>query len=211
MPGIWLPVLLATVLGVAIGLERELSAQPAGLRTHVLVCLGAMLFTLVGARAAHADPTRIAAQVVAGIGFLGGGTILRDGFNVRGLTTAASLWVTAAAGLAVGLRSYAAACSVIALSLVVLVGLKLIERKQLPRRRGLRICLELDGSRPITAVHEAARAVFARATVIDVALTSATERMVLRGRPYKNIRLPEVAEAARLIDGVAAVEISQYP
>src|SRR5918998_6874576 len=111
-------ILVAAALGAAVGLEREVSDQPAGFRTHILVSLGAALFTIAGALGASAfddsetvrfDPTRIAAQVVTGIGFLGAGAIIQQGVNVRGLTTAASLWVTAAVGLAVGLGFYTAA------------------------------------------------------------------------------------------------------
>src|SRR5919198_6376997 len=100
---------LTVVLCGAIGLEREARAQVAGLRTHILVGLGAALFTLVSAYAFDAsepgtriDPTRIAAQIVTGIGFLGAGTIIRQGLTVRGLTTAASLWIVAAVGMAAG-------------------------------------------------------------------------------------------------------------
>ena len=87
---------LSVVFGAVIGLERELAAQPAGLRTHILVALGAALFTLVGTEVAGTDPTRIAAQVVSGVGFLGAGAILREGPTIRGLTTAATLWAAAA-------------------------------------------------------------------------------------------------------------------
>ena len=98
---------LAAGLGGAIGLERELREREAGLRTHTLVSLGAALFTIAGAygfRDFHNsfDPTRIAAQIVTGIGFLGAGAIIRQGLSVRGLTTAATLWVVAAIGLATG-------------------------------------------------------------------------------------------------------------
>jgi putative Mg2+ transporter-C (MgtC) family protein len=108
----WLQVLArvaaAAALGGAIGLERELDEKAAGLRTHMLVAVGSALFTLVGAYGfsefprSSVDPTRIAAQVVTGIGFLGAGIIFRQGFTVRGLTTAASLWVVAAVGIATG-------------------------------------------------------------------------------------------------------------
>src|SRR5919198_3765858 len=96
---------LAAGLGGAIGAERELADQPAGLRTHVLLSLGACLFTLVSAYGfgKAADPSRLAAQIVTGVGFLGGGAILRHGFTIRGLTTAASIWATCALGVAVGL------------------------------------------------------------------------------------------------------------
>ena len=93
------------VLGAIIGFERELHRQPAGFRTHSLVSLGAALFTVVSAfgfSGSLADPTRIAAQIVSGIGFIGAGTILQYRGHIRGLTTAASIWLTAAIGMAVG-------------------------------------------------------------------------------------------------------------
>ncbi|MDW8321440.1 MAG: MgtC/SapB family protein [Armatimonadota bacterium] len=98
-------LLLAFTLGAVIGIERELHGRPAGLRTHILLSLGAALFGMVsrGMGAPNVDPTRIAAQVVTGIGFIGAGTIIHMGGTVRGLTTAASIWTTAAIGLAVGL------------------------------------------------------------------------------------------------------------
>ena len=111
----------ALVLGGAIGLERELTGQVAGLRTHMSVALGAALFGIVSAygwnefaavRAqtnVQIDVTRVASNIVTGVGFLGGGAILKDGATVRGLTTAASLWVTAAVGLAVALGGYSLA------------------------------------------------------------------------------------------------------
>lgn len=93
------------VLGAVIGFERELHRQPAGFRTHSLVSLGAALFTIISAYAFvgdQVDPTRIAAQIVSGIGFIGAGTILQHRGNIRGLTTAASLWAVAAIGTAAG-------------------------------------------------------------------------------------------------------------
>jgi putative Mg2+ transporter-C (MgtC) family protein len=99
------PLLLACVLGAVVGLERELHGRPAGLRTHILLSMGAALFGMVSVsmKGASGDPTRIAAQVVTGIGFIGAGTIIHLGGTVRGLTTAASIWATSAIGLAVGL------------------------------------------------------------------------------------------------------------
>jgi putative Mg2+ transporter-C (MgtC) family protein len=129
-----LRLLLAAALGGAVGLERELSGQRAGLRTHLLVGLGACTFTEASAfgfgyLATHPpltalDPSRIAAQVVSGVGFLGAGAILRSGINVRGLTTAASLWVVAALGLVSGLGLYAEGLLACALTLLALVGLR---------------------------------------------------------------------------------------
>jgi putative Mg2+ transporter-C (MgtC) family protein len=109
-------LLIAATLGAAIGFEREIHEHPAGMRTHLLVALGSAIFTelsifgfgpAAGASASGpVDPTRIAAQVVSGIGFLGAGAILKYGTSIRGLTTAASLWATAAIGMAVGVGSW---------------------------------------------------------------------------------------------------------
>ncbi|MEO7663665.1 MAG: MgtC/SapB family protein, partial [Candidatus Limnocylindrales bacterium] len=103
-------LIIAAGLGAAVGAEREIHGHPAGIRTHMLVALGSGLFTVLsihgfgteGANPAPVDPTRIAAQIVSGIGFLGAGAILKDGVVIRGLTTAASLWATAAVGMAAG-------------------------------------------------------------------------------------------------------------
>ena len=96
---------LSFALGMVVGLEREISDKPAGLRTNVLICLGSTLFTLASVKMSdmNADPTRIAAQIVSGIGFLGAGAIMREGEHVTGLTTAATIWMVAAVGMAIGL------------------------------------------------------------------------------------------------------------
>lgn len=96
-------LVLAALLGGLIGLDRERREHEAGLRTHMLVCVGACLFTVLSAHAfPGGDPARIASQILPGIGFLGAGTILKYGRNIHGLTTATSIWVTAAVGMAVG-------------------------------------------------------------------------------------------------------------
>jgi putative Mg2+ transporter-C (MgtC) family protein len=106
-------LVVAAALGLAVGFEREIHGHPAGLRTHMLVAVGSGLFTVLSAygfgsvpNAAPIDPTRIAAQIVSGIGFLGAGAILKDGIVIRGLTTAASLWATSAVGMAAGAGEY---------------------------------------------------------------------------------------------------------
>jgi len=107
-----LRLVLAAALGALIGGEREIHGHPAGIRTHMLVALGSGLFTVLSIHGfgqgpgAGIDPTRIAAQIVSGIGFLGAGAILKDGIVIRGLTTAASLWATAAVGMAAGSGEY---------------------------------------------------------------------------------------------------------
>ncbi|HNX28498.1 MAG TPA: MgtC/SapB family protein [Syntrophomonadaceae bacterium] len=119
---------LAAILGGFIGLERESLSRPAGLRTYTLVCVGSALAMIVSLdmyyqyyQTVNADPGRIAAQVVSGIGFLGAGTIMREGATVRGLTTAAGLWVVACIGLAVGAGLYIPAIVTTAIILFVLI------------------------------------------------------------------------------------------
>jgi len=121
---------IAALLGAAVGFERELRGQAAGFRTHILVSVGAALVVVTNifmyykfSPSAPMDPTRMAAQVVSGIGFLGAGTIMRFGANVRGLTTAASLWVAAAIGMAAGSGYWTAA---VAGTVFVILGLTLL-------------------------------------------------------------------------------------
>jgi putative Mg2+ transporter-C (MgtC) family protein len=131
-------LVIAAALGGAIGLERELDDQSAGLRTHMLVASGSALFTLVGAygfstffahgRVVSFDPSRVAAQIVTGIGFLGAGVIFRSGFSVRGLTTAASLWLVAGIGMASGAGYWAGAILATAVGIVSLRPLGWLKR-----------------------------------------------------------------------------------
>lgn len=104
-----LPLIISVILGGIVGLERELTEKPAGLRTHMLVSLGSCLFTIISVYDFQMDPARIAAGIVAGIGFIGAGAVLSERDKVTGLTTAASLWVTAAIGLSTGVGNYALA------------------------------------------------------------------------------------------------------
>ena len=144
---------LAAVLGSAIGIERERLQWNAGLRTHMLVCVGAALFMLVSAFGfadsldrPHVvlDPSRVAAQVVSGIGFLGAGAILFRRDKIRGLTTAASLWTVAGVGLAAGGGMYVAAAGSTAIILVILIGLKPLERRFWSPRGGSEFVLVVD-------------------------------------------------------------------
>lgn len=122
-------------LGALIGVERQYRARMAGLRTNALVAVGATLFVLLSAHgfggitdAGSADPTRVAAQIVSGIGFLGAGVILRDGLNIRGLNTAATLWCSAAVGALAGAGLYAVAAMGTAVVVAVNVGLRPVGR-----------------------------------------------------------------------------------
>ena len=146
-------LLLATLLGGAIGLERELAGKPAGLRTNILICVGAALFTQLSIDIAqigfspdghpYGDTTRIAAQIVSGIGFLGAGAILHGEGAVVGLTTAATSWVVAAVGAAVGAGAYVDALGSTALIMLILVGLRPFERKLLAKRRRVHATLRV--------------------------------------------------------------------
>ena len=129
---------LAAVLGGAIGLEREYRHKPAGLRTNMLIALGSALFSILSVElgTGGGSPDRIAAQVVTGIGFLGAGAILRSGDHIHGLTTAATIFVNAAIGMAAGLGSYTVAVVAAAITLVVLALLPWMEAFVDKRRGG---------------------------------------------------------------------------
>lgn len=133
----------ALLFGFGLGLERELTNKYAGLRTHILVCLGSCVFTILSIYAfpmavdqthpqAYGDPARIAAQILTGIGFIGGGTVLRHGSSVFGLTTAATLWVAAAIGMACGVGMLNVGLFTTLLSVLVLVFIRLFEKNVLP-------------------------------------------------------------------------------
>ena len=152
-------LLMAAVLGGVIGWERERRGRPAGLRTHILVCVGVTLMMLVSEHIferyktfaadsiIRVDPARIAAQVVTGIGFLGAGTIMRFRATVRGLTTAASLWVVAGIGLAVGSSCYVPAIITTIIALFALLLLPLFERNiKRDKYKTLKLCI--SGSEP---------------------------------------------------------------
>lgn len=164
--------LIAVALTGAIGIEREIAGQPAGLRTHITVGLGAALFGLISVHGFDAyvagrntnnyqiDVSRVASQVVVGVGFLGAGAILKEGASIRGLTTAASLWAAAAIGLAAGLGSFIAAtfaCVALLLALVFLRTPRRWVRRRLARSIETVIIHIRHGANPsevVSALHE---------------------------------------------------------
>jgi putative Mg2+ transporter-C (MgtC) family protein len=203
---------LAAVLGGLIGVERELREREAGLRTHLLVSLGSALFTIVGAYGFHAfldsgqsvvraDPTRIAAQIVTGIGFLGAGAIIRQGLSVRGLTTAATLWVVAAVGLAAGAGYYSAATITTAVVLVALWPLRIIAYRILRRYRpdDGRLLVELPAGQPLGEVIDEIEHVGARIDSIDVSQEGDRRRLEL------GLALPRGVAAPRVVAQIADV------
>jgi putative Mg2+ transporter-C (MgtC) family protein len=149
-------LLLAALLGGLLGLEREVNGKPAGLRTNLLICVGAALLMEISIRTAMlpgvvnpasgtvGDPTRIAAQIVSGIGFLGAGTIMQARGTVVGLTTAATIWVVAAIGMAVGARAYVEAVGSTVLVLLALISLGRLESLLIRRKRSQRYLFTLD-------------------------------------------------------------------
>lgn len=176
-----LRILVAAALGGVIGLEREISGQDAGFRTHISIALGAVLFAIVSAYSFtefvqpsgdsnyQVDVTRVASNIVTGVGFLGGGAIIKHGGSVSGLTTAASIWVTAAVGAAVGLGSYLSAGATTAILIFVLAALR-PPRRILRRRAAMRqqVTIEL---RPGADVHDVVGALFEISGVVVKSLS----------------------------------------
>ncbi|HEX6925072.1 MAG TPA: MgtC/SapB family protein [Longimicrobiaceae bacterium] len=156
-------LVLAALLGGLIGLEREIQAKPAGLRTNLLICMGAALLMEVSVRVGAnvtggarlpggdviGDPGRIAAQIVSGIGFLGAGTILQSRGSITGLTTAATIWVVAAIGMAVGAHAYVEAIGSAVLVVVTLVGLGWLEEALIRRQRAQRYAVTIEPSQDL--------------------------------------------------------------
>lgn len=135
-------MVVSLVLGTLVGWERQVGRKPAGLRTHTLVCVGSTLFVLLTVHASrdfgggNVDPTRIIHGVVTGVGFLGAGSIMRQEGYVQGLTTAASIWMVAAIGVAVGVHAWSLAITGTILALVVLEGYRWVERWLAPSGEG---------------------------------------------------------------------------
>jgi putative Mg2+ transporter-C (MgtC) family protein len=130
---------LAVLLGGAIGLEREIRGKPVGLRTNILICLGACIFTVVSREMGTmfgGSPVRMAAHIVGGIGFLGAGAIIRERGTVQGATTAATIWLVASIGVACGAGLFVLALVSVGLTLFVLFGLNPLEQKLIRRHHG---------------------------------------------------------------------------
>lgn len=174
----------SALLGSLIGFERERLSWAAGLRTHMLVCVGATLIMIVSAYGFNdvlapgvsLDPSRMAAQVVSGVGFLGAGAIMARGEVVRGLTTAASVWSVAGIGLAVGGGLYIPAVAATVIILIILAGIKPLERRFIGSRqaRELTIRAERD-TLPLAVLHEALGAGSARVTRFILQQKAGTE------------------------------------
>ena len=129
MPENILSIILAVIFGMAIGIERETRGKAAGLRTNVLICLGATVFTIISKQMASdaGSPTRITAQIVTGVGFLGAGAIIWDRGGIQGLTTAATIWLVASIGVACGAGLYGLAALSTFIAICILLGLGYLE------------------------------------------------------------------------------------
>ena len=172
-------VALAAVLGAALGIEREVQHKTAGLRTHTLVAAGAALFSVAGASvsADGTDLTRVAAQVVTGIGFIGAGGMIKTGFTMTGITTAATLWFAAALGVAAGFGLYAVAAASLAIALVAMVGFAPIRSLM---RRGIVQPIEIEyraGHGTLTPLFETLNAMGAQVHRISMVETEGTRRL----------------------------------
>jgi putative Mg2+ transporter-C (MgtC) family protein len=201
-------LLLAAVLGGAVGAERELADQPAGLRTHILLTVGACLFTMISAYGFGAgDPGRLAAQIVTGIGFLGGGAIVRHGLTVRGVTTAASIWATTSIGVAVGVGRYLLAAGGTVLVVGTLVGLRAL-RDRLQRWSVSReeFVLSTRAGFDVEQIAELARREKVAIRGLEREESDGGGRVVLVARLPARYRPERLIDALTRLDGVREVD-----
>jgi putative Mg2+ transporter-C (MgtC) family protein len=216
-PHVLLRLVVAAALGGAIGVERELRERGAGLRTHLLVCVGSALFTIVsaygfreflvhGGSVVRADPTRIAAQIVSGIGFLGAGAIIRQGLSVRGLTTAATLWLVAAIGMAAGAGYYSAALITTAGALITLGPLRIAAYRIIHRFRPEidRLLVDIPAGGSPVPVLEAIEARGGRVVSLEIA-QEGDRRSVAIDVELDGVAAPTIVADVGSIDGVLEV------
>lgn len=208
---------LAVLLGGAVGLERELHEKPAGLRTNILICLGAALFTHLSLHftswaGVHTptDPARIAAQIVSGIGFLGAGAIIQSRGNVTGLTTAATIWIVAAIGMAVGAGALEVAVGGTVLILLVLVGLGAIEHRIEAGWSSLQIRVRIgdeegEMDRVVADLVEALGKPRHRITVVEVSRTEQGLRQVRFRTRIARSRIQSLSESLLKVPEVTLV------
>jgi putative Mg2+ transporter-C (MgtC) family protein len=213
-----LRMVVAGLLAGLIGLERERRDQEAGLRTHILVAGGACLFMIVGVYAwadftfnqrigAIVDPSRVASYVVAGIGFLGGGAIIKYGANIKGLTTAASVWVTAAIGVAVGVGMYELAVVTTLLVLFSLWPLRTIAERLGLRGTDLRrLVVELEGEGAVSELVSAVEGSGASVESIRVSEEAETRTVELVLDDVDEASAPGLVDAAAAATHVKTVE-----
>jgi putative Mg2+ transporter-C (MgtC) family protein len=220
---IGLRLVLATLLGGLVGLEREQSNRPAGFRTHILVCVGSALIMLISMYGFEeyireksqygyvvADPARLAAQVVSGIGFLGAGTILVHGFAIRGLTTAASLWVVAGIGLALGAGFYFGAVLCTVLVLLCLIFLNRLDSSVLKKNTLFRLTIKVQdqpGQLGSIATLLGEHNVDIRGMSIEETNRGDLVTLVFRVRLPNTVTIANLLDRLHQLDGVMEVKV----
>lgn len=207
--GLLAKLAFAILCGGIIGLEREFSHKPAGLRTNILICTGAMLFTIASLSVAgsEGDPGRIAAQVVTGVGFLGAGTIIQSRGSVIGLTSAATIWTVSAIGILIGLERYAAAGQITVCVLIVLWVLRWPEERFAKEPPFGRLRLEMkDSSQVLHRVYEVFHSYSLPMERIEVS-PSREDRVLVSVRfPTSHRRRQEIISALQETEGVHSVQ-----
>jgi putative Mg2+ transporter-C (MgtC) family protein len=218
-PHVLLRLAVAALLGGAIGMERELREREAGLRTHLLVSVGAALFTLVSAYGfsgilaqsgphvlVRLDPSRVAAQIVSGIGFLGAGAIIRQGLSIRGLTTAATLWLVAAIGMASGAGYYDAAGIATAGALLTLGPLRIVAYRVIHRFRPEidRLLVDIPAGGSPAPVLEAIEQRGGRVISLEIA-QEGDRRSIAIDVELQGVHAPAIVSDVGSVDGVLEV------
>lgn len=215
-------IILATLLAFIPGIERELTGKFAGLRTHILVSLGACVFTILsiyGFKMHIAvdvigtnDPARIAAQVITGIGFIGAGTVMRHGTSVSGITTAATLWICAAIGMSCGCGEYMTAILASLVTLVVLILIRRLEKNFLSKRKifytlfEVTICASLDECDKIQQIFETN---FHKIFKFNKKLLNSNE-LSFKGVVSTKKSIKDINEIFKQINNVESIEIREY-
>lgn len=206
---------LATFLGSVVGFERERDSQPAGLRTHMILVLGACLAAIISDEMSFrygTDPTRLAAQVISGIGFLGAGAILRFGFNIKGLTTATTLWTMAIVGLAVGFGYPVIAVVTTVFMIIILTIINVVEKKFVRINMVRNIVVDVDFDQGITRkIRKTMTSISEKLISFSVrkSVRSSRLRITMIAQFRKNEGIEDVVETLSAIDGVRNIKIDQ--
>jgi putative Mg2+ transporter-C (MgtC) family protein len=206
-------LLIAAVLGGAVGFERERDNQPAGLRTHMILVIGATLAMCLSINIAvtyNGDPARLAAQVISGIGFLGAGAILRYGFNVKGLTTATTLWSMAIVGLSVGYGYYLIGVITTIIMLITLTLINIIEKRRVRTNLVRHITIQAsDHDGLVKTVRKTVNKLAEQVISFNIQknLKSKRIRILIMTRINKEEKLEDLTETISNIEGVRSLKI----
>ena len=210
---IFLRLAAALVAGGIIGYERERDSQPAGLRTHMILALGAALVMILSVNIGikfGSDPARLAAQVVSGVGFLGAGAILRFGFNVKGLTTASTLWTTAMVGMAIGYGYYLVSLFAVVITIIVLTLVERFEKKFVRVNVIRTVVVDVHEREGILrevrkTISKMADALFAFS--VQKSVKNKHMRLEIVARFNRNEKLEDMLEVISSIEGVKGIKI----